>query len=147
VAVDAPDRPLADFLSIEYPLGLDFGDATRQASLDRFNGWLTDAKRRGETAVSAYTAQLAAATDLGAQAAAAARLVQVSRVFAGLLMRAEIPVDVRSGEFADDKQAAFCDKLVEVARPLLARAGEQVTECARRAEKLPAGWWTPVCAR
>lgn len=145
VTVATTDQPLADFLAVEYPLGLDFGDATRQASLNKFSGWLTDAKQRGETAAEAYTAVLAAASDPAAQAAAAARLVQISRVFAGLLMRAEIPIDMRSGEYAEDKQGAFCDKLAEVAQPLLARADDQVKDCARHAEKLPAGWWTPVC--
>lgn len=145
VAVAAADQPLAHFLAMEYPLGLDFGDATKAASLNKFQDWVTEAKQRGETAVAAYNAQIAAATDLGAQAAATARLVQVSRMFAGMLMRAEIPVDMRSGEYAEDKQAAFCDALAQVAQPLLARADDHVTECARRAEKLPAGWWTPVC--
>ena len=60
-------------------------------------------------------------------------------------MRAEIPVDMRSGEHAADKQGAFCDNLAEVAQPLLAHADDQVKDCARRAEKLSAGWWTHVC--
>ncbi len=122
VPMATADRPLAEFLAVTYPLGLDFGDATREASLNTFNRWLIAAQHRAQTAVDAYSAQLTTATEPGAQAAATARLVQVSRWFADLLVHAEIPIDMRHGEFAEDQRHAFCDKLAKAAEPLLARA-------------------------
>jgi len=144
VAVAPDDQPLADLLSTQYPLGLDFGDATRQQSLRAFDSWFRDAKMRGDAARAAYAPKLEA-PDPGMRVVAAARVVQVTRYFAGLLIRAEIPIDMRSSEYSDDKRDAFCDALAEAAKPLLASADETATKCAKVAEGLPAGWWSAVC--
>lgn len=113
------------------PRGLDFGDASRQTSMGAFEAWITDIKTRGEQATGHYQRQLAATTDPHEQAAAVARLVQIPRFIAGLLMRAEIPTDMRSGELALEKQDAFCDQLAQVSEPLLARADGAAETCAK----------------
>jgi hypothetical protein len=80
-----------------------------------------------------------------ARAAALARATQVKRRMAELLLRADVPVDVRTGEFAQDKSAAYCAKMSEIAEPLIASYEESMAACHAAAEAAGAGWWTSVC--
>jgi hypothetical protein len=73
-------------------------------------------------------------------------MAQLYRHAAGLFVHAEIPVDVRTGDAAADKIAAYCHMMSEIAVPLLARADEAATQCAEHARKLDPGWWMSVCS-
>ena len=121
------DRALEAYIAVGYPSGLDF-TKTKQKSLERFNHWLEEKTKLGAAATQAYEAILAL-KDPDASVAAAARLGQLSQALATSLRTAELPVDVRTGEFAKDKTAAFCDQMAVVAEPLAARALEAFGTC------------------
>lgn len=147
-AVVSPnERAFVTMLEVRYPGGLDFSQPDREATMKRFDGWLRDVKQHSQAALEGYEQQLAAAHDDGTAVSALARTAQVPRHFASLLVRAEIPVDVRSGEHVDDKRAAFCDALATAAVPLLDKADEAASTCAERAATVAPGWWSSVCVR
>lgn len=62
-----------------------------------------------------------------------------------MLARGEVPADVRTGEFAQDKIDAFCGQLNEMAAAIIARAEEATQVCAQRVAEAGEGWWTSVC--
>lgn len=146
-AVVSPvDRAFVAVLDAQFPTDLDFSQPPqREAAMKRFDGWLRETKDRSQEALASYEQQLRAARDDGAAAAALARMVQIPRQFASLLARAQMPVDVRTGEHADDKRAAFCDALATAAVPILDKADEAASTCATRSVKAAPGWWSSVC--
>ncbi len=143
-AIAKGDEPLAALFELSYPRGLDFSDAHRAASQERFERWLTDLRRVGGAATEHYERAIGKA-DARAKVIALARLVQISYRVASTVARAELPLDVRTGELAAEKIEAFCDRLAEVAEPLLAQAESAAARCAEAARGVPAGWWTPNC--
>lgn len=136
----AAEQPLADLLQLSFPTQLDFSDANRETSLRRFEVFTEDLRGRGTVARDHYVTRFDAATAPADKLAAAARLVQVHRHLAALLVRAEIPLDVRTGEQIE----AYCGNLAAVATPFLAQADEAVRTCLSLATGAP-GWWTDVC--
>lgn len=138
------DQELAALFETSYPAGLDFSSEASSASRIRFQSWLERTKAGADAAAKRYEPQLAS-TDPAIKAAAHARLVQIPRYFASQLVRAEHPVDIQSGEFASEKQYAFCETLAKVALPLLEKAKQAASTCATFAASAPAGWWTSIC--
>lgn len=143
--VPARDSELVALLELEFPTNLDFKDAREQA-MNTFSTWLEDTTSHASVATKGYEEQIAGSSDVALQITAYARLTQISRHFAGLLLRAEIPVDIRSGDNAAEKTDAYCDALAEAAYPLLVRAKETGAQCRKLANGGADGWWTPVCA-
>jgi TolA-binding protein len=138
------------YLAIQFPANLDFDPkqpAIARQSLARFESWLA----RKDTAARKAAQQLAAVLavkDPASSVAAAARLGQVSHSFADALMTAEIPTNVRTGPYADDKIEAYCDVLTEHGEPLAARALEAYGTCLAKSTEL--GWfseWSMLCER
>ena len=79
---------------------------------------------------------------------AAARLGQITQEFSDQLFTAEIPANVRTGEFAEDASAAFCDALTEKAQPLEDASLDKYGFCLQRSTEL--GWfsdWSKLCER
>ena len=145
VQLGTSDEPLADVLAIAFPSGLDFSQPNKAQSLNRFDAWVKDMSQRGNTARTAYSTRITASDATAAQRAiAAARIVQLQRHIATQLVRAEIPLDVRSGEHADDKIGAFCDRMHEVAEPIVIMSEGAAKACLEHART--AGWWTRVCS-
>lgn len=149
-AVD-PEPELAAVMTLEPPRGLDFDPrpshaTARAASERRFTKFVTDAIATLQAAHVRYEADARRAATLELRIAATARLVQVDRRFAELLATMQIPESVRTGEFAVDASAAFCDALADKATPLADRADQEATSCRDLATGLAPGWWTPVCA-
>jgi hypothetical protein len=73
---------------------------------------------------------------------------QVTQNFSDALFTAEIPKDVRTGEFAEDKIDAFCDQMSTVADPLEKRSLEAFGVCLSKSTEL--GWfsdWSKLCER
>jgi hypothetical protein len=143
-AIAKDDQLLAALFEISSPKGLDFSDAKKAASERRFQIWLADMQRAGGAARDHYIKTLATA-DARAKIIALARIAQIQYRVASSMVRMEIPADVRSGEFAAEKIDAFCDKLAEVAEPLLTKAEEAATACAAASSGVPAGWWAAIC--
>jgi len=144
------DEPLVAVYKLEFPKGLNFNPdpkhkKQKEASLEKFNKFLEEIHKVGGDANTYYEHKLIGDGDPALEVAAAARIAQLQTRIASVLARAEIPADVRTGEFADDKVKAFCDKLVEVAEPLQARAELAISACADKAKNVGAGWWNEVC--
>jgi len=86
--------------------------------------------------------------DADSTIAAAARLGQTTQVVWRALLVGEVPKSIRTGPFANDKVAVYCDKLREVAKPLAERAIAAFEACHVKAIELGAGEaWTPTCRR
>lgn|GEM_PF-4230349 len=152
--VAADDQPLVDVYALAFPTNLNFdpdpkNKKAKEASLKKFNDFTETMQKVGGTATKFYEGWFTdSARDISAKIQAAARIAQINTRLASILARAEIPKDVRTGEFADDKKAAFCDKLLEVAEPLASRAQDATNVCATKLEKAPStGWWTSVCVK
>ena len=124
-------------MTIDPPHGLDF-TADRRRSMERFDAFIRDA-----------TAKMKAAQDWyfhHKSIVAYARVVQITRRFAEAMSRVEIPNEVRTGELAADKTAAFCDQVETVATPLVDKAEQAAAACRQFAASEGDGWWTQACA-
>ncbi len=139
-----------NYIAIGFPRGLDFDPrkpAVAAASNRRFTRWLDDKQRVGAIARAKY--QTVFATNEASNAiAAAARIGQIMHSLSDQLYSAEIPADVRTGEFAEDKIASYCDALTEIAGPLETQAITAYGRCLRRSTEL--GWfssWSALCER
>lgn len=143
-SVAVVETELAALFELEFPRGLDF-KASRETAMKTFYEWLEDVKAKASTATKVYEAQFNATTDPMIKLTATARLAQIPRFFGALLVRAEIPVEVRTGDNVAEKTDAYCDALAEAAKPLLERADLASAHCAKLAADTAPGWWTPVC--
>jgi hypothetical protein len=139
-------------MTLDAPRGLDFDpqhEDAQKASEKRFSDWFTDATKKMSVARRLYDNRL---TDVRAHAAdrvvAIARIAQLDRRFADLIARMEIPASVRTGAYAADATAAFCDAVTEKAQPLYDKADDDAKACRKAAAdaKLGPGWWDVACA-
>jgi TolA-binding protein len=144
------DKDYEAYLSIKFPAGLNFdpnNKAVAAKSLKRFNDWVEQKKKAAGSANDKYAAVLNI-KDNANSIAAAARIGQITQNFSDALFTSEIPKDVRTGEFAEDKVEAFCDKMTEVAEPLEAKSLDAYGACLSESTKL--GWfsdWSKLCER
>ncbi len=132
------DRDLESYLAVTFPTKLDFSPDKKdrmQQSLKRFNDFVQVRSRIGSKATQEYEAVLGM-KDPTSALAAAARLGQISASFADTLFTAELPADIVTGQFADDKIDAFCDKMAEVAEPLQKHAIEAFSICVSKSIEL-----------
>ena len=139
-----------NYIAIGFPTGLDFDPrkpAVAAASNKRFTRWLADKQRAGATAREKYQAVFATKEASNA-IAAASRIGQIMQSLSDQLYSAEIPANVRTGEFAEDKIASYCDALTTIAEPIEAQAIASYGACLRRSTEL--GWfssWSSLCER
>ena len=146
------DKAFEAYLDIKFPQGLDFDPAPERKaiaakSLKRFEEWFGQKKKAGGAARAKYEAVLVA-KDNANSIAAYARMGQITQDFSDALFTAEIPKNVRTGEFADDKVAAFCDALTEKADPLEQSSLNDYGVCLSKSTEL--GWfseWSKLCER
>jgi len=144
------DKDFETYLALRFPVGLNFdpgNKAVAQRSLKRFNDWVAEKTKAGAKATGQYEGILGM-KDPANSIGAAARIGQISQNLSDILFTAEIPKDVRSGEFAEDKVDAFCDKMSEVADPLEKRSLEAFGICLSKSTEL--GWfsdWSRLCER
>ena len=148
----AADKDYEAYLDLRFPAGLNFDPAPEHKAIaaksnKRLTEWVTQKTKIGAAAKAKYNA-VVAIKDNADSIAAAARTGQISQNFSDALFTAEIPKDVRTGEFADDKVAAYCDRLTEVADPLEATSLAAYGECLSKSTEL--GWfseWSKLCER
>lgn len=132
------DSALEQFLAIRFPDGLDFSPgapARARASNQRFSAYVKQKTEAGAKLRAEYEAVIAS-KDAIAAIAAAARIGTLQQHFAEQLLRAPVPVDVRSGEFAAEKSAAYCERINELVQPILAQTLESYRACSSRAAEL-----------
>lgn len=135
------DESLEQYLAVSAPTGLDFDAANptlQQASLERFNAWVQTKMTLGGRVTERYT-ELLALHDGVTSLTAASRMGTISLGFSTALVTAEIPTDVRTGEFADDKVQAFCDQMTDVAEPLEKSAVSAFSTCVAKAREMASG--------
>ncbi|MGH9887283.1 MAG: tetratricopeptide repeat protein, partial [bacterium] len=146
------DKDFEAYLDIKFPGGLNFDRAPEHKAIlaksnKRLDEWFTSKKKLGETARGKYNAVLAV-KDAANSITATARIGQIAQNFSDALFTAEIPKDVRTGEFADEKVEAYCDRLTELAEPLEATSLEAYGVCLGKSTEL--GWfseWSTLCER
>jgi len=129
------DREFEAYLDLRFPQGLNFDRAPEHKAIlaksnKRLEEWLTQKKKIRGLAETKYLAVLAI-KDPANSITAAARIGQIAQNFSDQLFTAEIPKDVRTGEFADEKVEAYCDRLTELAEPLEATSLEAYGVCSR----------------
>jgi tetratricopeptide (TPR) repeat protein len=90
----------------------------------------------GSKALRARYEVVATSNDPRSAVAAQARLAQTALRVAQIFLTVEIPKDVRTGEYADDKIQAFCDKLTEVAEAFETAAKATLEACVARSSQL-----------
>jgi hypothetical protein len=146
------DKDFEAYLEIRFPVGLNFDPAPEHKaiaakSLKRFNEWFAQKDKLGGSARAKYNTVLAI-KDPANSITAAARIGQIAQNFSDALFTAEIPNNVRTGEFADEKVEAFCDALTEKAEPLESTSLEAYGICLAKSTEL--GWfsdWSRLCER
>jgi tetratricopeptide (TPR) repeat protein len=144
------ERQYEQYLAMQIPGNLTFSDrqpALRDQSRKRFGSWFTgksdlavSMKKDYETIINLKDGAVAIA--------AAARLGSISQNFSVQLFRAEIPVDQRTGPYAEETSQAYCDELLKVAEPLQHFAETSYEACLSTSTKL--GWfseWSRACER
>jgi hypothetical protein len=146
------DKDFEAYLDLKFPQGLNFDPAPErkaiaEKSLKRFNEWIENRKKVGASARGKYD-NILQIKDAATSIATLARIAQISQNLSDALFTAEIPKDVRTGEFADEKVEAFCDRMTEVAEPLDQTALTAYGVCLSKSTEL--GWfsdWSKLCER
>ena len=138
------DAKIAAMFALEFPAELDFAEPKKAGSLLKLNAWVETMTKTMADANTHYQG-LFAATDLGVKAAATARLAQLYFRAASLVARAEVPVDIRTGDNADEASIAYCDVIGSKAEPMLALGLQALEACQKHTRVAPAGWWADLC--
>jgi tetratricopeptide (TPR) repeat protein len=146
------DKDFEAYLELKFPQGLNFDpDPRRKAIADksrkRFDEWVAQRKKIGGAARAKYD-EILQIKDAATSIATYARIAQISQNLSDALFTAAIPEDVRTGEFADEKVEAFCDRMSEVAEPLDKTALDAYGVCLNKSTEL--GWfseWSKMCER
>ncbi len=139
------------FLSYKFPAALDFSQENpgkAKKSMKRFEEWITNKSKAGETARKKFENLIFDVKDPANAIAAAARIGQIQQNFSDALFTAEIPNDVRTGQFADEAVEIYCDTLMEKAEPLEAKSLEAFGACLKVSTDL--GWfseWSKLCEK
>lgn len=140
------------FLDMTFPTGLDF-DPKNKKKAERsgkvFQDWLAKKQKVGDDVNKAYK-EVIAVTGGGAHwaIAAAARVGQVAQSFSDTLFTAEIPRNVRTGQFADEAVDAYCDALTTAAAPLEESSIGAFSTCLEESTKR--NWfneWSQLCEK
>jgi tetratricopeptide (TPR) repeat protein len=146
------DKEFEAYLELRFPIGLNFDPAPEHKAIaaksrKRFDDWMMQKGKVGGLAKTKYEAVLGI-KDPPNSITATARIGQIAQNFSDALFTAEIPNNVRTGEFADEKVEAFCDALTEKAEPLEATSLAAYGICLAKSTEL--GWfsdWSKLCER
>jgi TolA-binding protein len=136
------------YLALAFPANLDLDHnkpKVREKSLKRFNDWFEQKTKLGAIAAKQLD-EVLAIKDSAASIAAFARLGQITQHFSDALFTAEIPHDVRTGAYAEDKVQEYCDMVTDKAEPLARASLEKYGVCLSKSTEL--GWfseWSQLC--
>jgi tetratricopeptide (TPR) repeat protein len=131
----AADLELEPYFALHLPRDLRFDRANAAMSAKRFNRWIEQRQRDGGAVMRKYEAVLAI-KDAASSVTAAARMAMISQSFASSLVTGAIPRDVKTGEFATEKLAAYCHALNDAAEPLEATAVNAFAVCLAKSTEL-----------
>ena len=141
------ERDYEHYLALPLPTGLDFTAARAAQSHKRFDAWLIGKRDVALALKHAYEA-IVKLGDGATAIASASRLGQVYESFSGQLFRAEIPVNLRTGPYAEEATQTYCDAVTEAAEPLEVEAKTAYQLCLQTSTRL--GWFSEasrVCER
>ncbi len=139
------------FLSYKFPANLDFNpnnESIAKKSMKRFEEWITGKAKAGQAAREKFEDLIFNVKDAQNAIAAAARIGQIQQNFSDALFTAEIPSNVRTGQYADEGVEAYCDALMEKAEPLEAKSLEAFGVCLKVSTDM--GWfseWSKLCEK
>lgn len=139
-----------NFLSVKFPTKLDFdprNERKKKASEKKFLQWYKEKEKQSVKAIKDYK-EIIEIKDAQYAISAAARIGQVSQNFSDALFTAEIPKDVRTGAYAEDKVDAYCDALTTQAEPLEKISVDAFGFCLGLSTKL--NWfneWSRLCEK
>lgn len=114
------DAAVEALLAQPFPTSIDFpakDTPRKKASMKIFQAWLKHIQSKGKEVQDRYTAA-AALGDPAVRAVARARAVAARSALADLLEMGYVPRSVRTGSYAADTLAAYCDELAAQAQPL-----------------------------
>ncbi len=147
--IPASEQSLADLFAVEFPSDLDLTEGEKfEQSVTRYTAWSGDFVVRGHKAYDPYERELAAAKDAASKVGPAARLVQIGHRMASVIAYAEIPVNARSGESAQERRDHFCSWNVELAETFLNQSVQNRAACIELAKSVAVetpAWWQQVC--
>jgi tetratricopeptide (TPR) repeat protein len=144
------DRDFEAYLAMTFPTGLDFDPnkpALAKKSKERFDSWLKQKIGVGGKSTAQYEAVLGV-QDAATSITAAARIGQIQQNLSDALFASEIPENVRTGAYAEDKIDAYCDQMSIQGTPLEERSLEAFRVCLDKSTEL--GWfsdWSKLCER
>ncbi len=144
------ERQYEQYLAMQIPGNLTFSvrqPAVAEQSRKRFTTWFTGKQELGVAMKKEYE-NIINLKDGAVAIAAAARLGAISQNFSVQLFRAEIPIDQRTGPYAEETSQAYCDELTKMAEPLQQFAETSYEACLLTSTKL--GWfseWSRACER
>jgi tetratricopeptide (TPR) repeat protein len=139
------------YLGLKFPTKLDFDPnrpKVKERSEKAFVEWMKQKEKLGGGAAKKYVFIKENIKGGGAHwaIAAAARVGQIAQNYSDALFTVEIPKDVRSGEFAEDKVDAYCDTLMNAAYPLEDKSVQAFGFCLDVSTEL--NWsneWSKLC--
>lgn len=141
-----------EFLSMAFPTGLDFDPRNKkkaEKSGKVFNDWVAKKQKVGADVNQSYQGVIGVRGGGAHYAiAAAARVGQVAQSFSDTLFTAEIPRNVRTGQFAEDGVDAYCDALTTAATPLEDTSIKAFSTCLEESTKR--NWfneWSQLCEK
>lgn len=139
------DAKLADVFALEFPIDLNFTDEKRKAgSKLKFERFVETLTKTLGAAKTQYEAEFAS-TDPAVKAASTARLAQIYLRGASVLARAEVPLDVRSSDVADEATIVYCDAMGEQAERFIQLGNDALGACRKFTLAAPTGWWAELC--
>jgi tetratricopeptide (TPR) repeat protein len=144
------ERQYEQYLAMQIPGNLTFSarqPALADKSRKRFLAWFEGKRDLGVAMKQEYEA-IIKLKDGAIAIASAARLGAISQNFSVQLFRAEIPIDQRTGPYAEETSQEYCDTLTKMAEPLQQFAETSYEACLLTSTKL--GWfseWSRACER
>ncbi len=145
------EASLEAFAQLKVPSGLTFSEKNRKRkkkSEERFVEYMRQANTLVDNTSAMYQRVIALpeqAANTRWRAAAVARISRVHWIFASQLYGIQIPPDIRTGPYAEDAVAAFCDALANVADRLAARARKGAQYCVDEIAESSAPVWHSEC--
>ena len=146
------EEQFESFLAVEFPEKLDFSERNSRKKADsekRFKKFMGEKEKQGGRANDMYKGVREIKGGGAAWAiAGAARIGQISQNAADALYTAEVPRDVRTGQYAEEGWDAYCDALTTAATPLEERSVAGFSSCLETSTSL--NWfnkWSKLCER
>lgn len=139
-----------EYLAVKFPTKLDFdpnNERKAKKSKQEFEKWLKEKTKLAANVKQMYQSVIEVG-DAQWVIASAARVGQVSQNYSDQLFTAQIPKNVREGQYAEDAVDAYCDELTTAAEPLEKLSVDAFGGCLKLSTKF--NWfssWSRLCEK